>query len=278
MTWVATAIAGGALVGGYAANKAAKTQANAAERGIEAQEDALNRQISLNEPFRQAGLASQNRLMTLLGIRSPTPTSGGGSGGVFGGVEIPDSVRNQITGGSSTNGSEFVTDPNSPDFGKYARDFSMSDFEADPGYAFRLSEGVKALDRSAAARGGLLSGAALKGSQRYGQEMGSQEYQRAYDRYQTNRANQLNPLMGYATGPGMSATSASTAAVGNFGNAAATGYGNIGQARASGYVGAANALNSALGQGLNYYQNQQYINRLPYGGNGQGYNYIEMPR
>jgi hypothetical protein len=108
--------------------------------------------------------------------------------------------------------------------------------------------------------------------------MGSQEYQRAYDRYQTNRANQLNPLMGYATGPGMSATSASTAAVGNFGNAAAAGYGNIGQAKASGYVGAANALNSALGQGLNYYQNQQYINRLPYGGGGQGYNYIEMPR
>lgn len=278
MSGVATAIAGSALVGAYSVNKASKAQAEAARQGIQAQEDALNRQISLNEPFRQAGLASQNRLMTLLGIRSPTPTSGGGSGAVFGGVEIPDSVRNQITGGSSTNGSEFVTDPNSPDFGKYARDFSMSDFEADPGYAFRLSEGVKALDRSAAARGGLLSGAALKGSQRYGQEMGSQEYQRAYDRYQTNRANQLNPLMGYASGPGMSATAASTAAVGNFGNAAATGYGNIGQARASGYIGGANALNSALGTGLNYMQNQQYMNRLAYGGGGQGYNYIEMPR
>jgi len=239
MSFITAAIIGGsALVGAYATNKAAKTQANAAERGIQAQEAALNRQIELNEPFRQAGLASQNRLMTLLGIQSPAATAEGAT-------------------------SEFVTDPNSPDFGKYARDFRMSDFEADPGYAFRLSEGVKALDRSAAARGGLLSGATLKGSQKYGQEMGSQEYQRAYDRYQTNRANQLNPLMGYASGPGMSATSANTAAVGNFGNAAAAGYGNIGQARASGYVGGANALNAALGTGLNYSQNQQYLNRLP---------------
>jgi hypothetical protein len=238
MTWIATAIAGTALVGAYSANKAAKTQADAARQGIDAQEDALNRQISLNEPFRQAGLASQNKLMTLLGIKSPTATADGAA-------------------------PEFVTDPNSPDFGKYARDFSMSDFEADPGYAFRLSEGMKALDRTAASRGGLLSGGTLKATQRYGQELGSQEYQRAYDRYQTNRANQLNPLMGYATGPGMSATSSDAAAVGNFGNAAATGYNNIGQARASGYVGMSNALTSALGTGLNYAQNQQYISRLP---------------
>jgi hypothetical protein len=43
---------------------------------------------------------------------------------------------------------------------------------ADPGYQFRLSEGMKALDRQAAARGGLISGAALRGAQRFGQELG----------------------------------------------------------------------------------------------------------
>jgi hypothetical protein len=253
MTWVVTAVVGSAVVGGYAANKAAKVQADAAKQGIQAQEDALNRQISLNEPFRQAGIASQNKLMTLLGIKSPAATAEG---------ETP----------------EFITDPNSPDFGKYARDFGAADFQQDPGYAFRLSEGMKSLDRTAAARGGLLSGATLKGAQRYNQDLASQEYQNAYNRYQTNRANQLNPLMGYATGPGMAATAADTTAVGNFGNAAAAGYNNIGQARASGYVGTANALTSALGTGMNYSQNQQYINRLPYGGGGQGYTYIEMPR
>jgi hypothetical protein len=51
--------------------------------------------------------------------------------------------------------------------------FGMKQFTADPGYGFRLAEGQKALDRQAAARGGLISGAALRGAQRYGQEMGS---------------------------------------------------------------------------------------------------------
>ena len=63
--------------------------------------------------------------------------------------------------------------------GEYVRPFTMADFRTDPGYAFRLSEGQKALDRQAAARGGLISGSALKAAQRYGQDMGTQDYGRA---------------------------------------------------------------------------------------------------
>lgn len=145
--------------------------------------------------------------------------------------------------------------------------FGMNQFQADPGYAFRLSEGMKALDRTAAARGGLLSGSTLKGAQRYGQEMGSQEYMNAFNRYQTERNAQLNPLQSLA-GVGQTATNALSGMAGQMGQNYATGYGNIGQARASGYVGGANALNSAIGTGLNYSQNQQYINRLPIPGGG----------
>jgi hypothetical protein len=83
----------------------------------------------------------------------------------------------------------------------------MQDFQADPGYGFRMSEGMKALDRQAAARGGLISGAALKAAQRYGQDLGSQEYTNAFNRYQINRANQLSPLQGLA---GAGQTSANT--------------------------------------------------------------------
>ena len=54
--------------------------------------------------------------------------------------------------------------------------YGAKDYQADPGYAFRLAEGQKALDRQAAARGGLISGGALKAAQRYGQEAGSQEF------------------------------------------------------------------------------------------------------
>jgi hypothetical protein len=54
--------------------------------------------------------------------------------------------------------------------------------EEDPGYQFRLQEGAKALERSAAARGGALGGAAMKAMARYSQGVASQEYQNAWDR------------------------------------------------------------------------------------------------
>lgn len=148
------------------------------------------------------------------------------------------------------------------------KNFSMSDFQADPGYSFRMSEGMKGLERSAAARGGLLSGATLKGIQRFGQDLGSQEYMNAFNRYQTERAARLQPLQSLA---GVGQTTAQQ--IGQAGMQAAQ---NIGEtqmsgaaARASGYVGGANALTGALNTGLNYYQGQQLMNRLaPSGGGG----------
>jgi hypothetical protein len=100
--------------------------------------------------------------------------------------------------------------------------FGMNQFQQDPGYAFRLKEGQQALDRSAAARGGLISGNALKAAQRYGQEMGSQEYMNAFNRYQTERAARLNPLQSLT---GMGQTTANT--LGAAGQNYATGAGNI---------------------------------------------------
>jgi hypothetical protein len=150
--------------------------------------------------------------------------------------------------------------------------FSMEQFTADPGYAFRLSEGQKALDRSAAARGGLISGGALKAATRFGQEMGSQEYTNAFTRYQQERAARLNPLqsltgMGQTTAAGLGAAGQNMASnVGGYGmagaNATAGGMTDAAAARASGYVGATNALTSGLGSYLSYSQNQQQQNTL----------------
>jgi hypothetical protein len=219
MTWVATAIVGSALIGGYASNKASKTQAQAAQQGIDAQERMFERQVELQEPFRKAGEEALNKLIPLSSNYTP---------------------------------------------------FGMNQFTQDPGYGFRLSEGQKQLDRMAALRGGQISGSSLKAAQRYGQDLGSQEYQNAFNRYQIERNAQLNPLQSLA-GLGQTSTNALTGAAGQMGQNYATGYGNIGQARASGYVGGANALSSALGTGLNYMQNQQYINRLPMPGGGSPY-------
>lgn len=139
--------------------------------------------------------------------------------------------------------------------------FGMDQFQADPGYAFRMSEGMKALERSAAARGGLLSGATLKGIQRFGQDLGSQEYQNAFNRYQAERAARLGPLQSLA---GVGQTTAQ-----QLGQAGQTMASNVGEAmtggaaaRASGYVGGANALTGALGTYLNYSQGQNMLNAL----------------
>lgn len=139
--------------------------------------------------------------------------------------------------------------------------FGMSQFQQDPGYGFRLAEGQKALERQAAARGGLISGGALKAAQRYGQEMGSQEYTNAFNRYQTERQARLGPLQSLA-GVGQTAVNQ----LGQAGQQYATGAGEAltsgAAARASGYVGGANALTQGLGSYLNYSQNQQLLNRL----------------
>lgn len=139
--------------------------------------------------------------------------------------------------------------------------FGMAQFQQDPGYAFRLSEGQKALDRQAAARGGLISGSALKAATRYGQDMGSQEYTNAFNRYQTERAAQLQPLQSLA---GVGQTSANTLsnAAANFGAAEGANAINAGNARASSYVGQANAMNQGLSTYLNYNQNQNMMNML----------------
>jgi hypothetical protein len=137
--------------------------------------------------------------------------------------------------------------------------FGMQQFQQDPGYAFRMSEGMKGLERSAAARGGLLSGGTLKGIQRYGQDMASQEYQNAFNRYQTERSARLNPLQSLA-GIGQTATNQLGAAGREYGSSAGSIMSGQGinsanallagqQARSSSYGQLGSALGKYLGGG-----------------------------
>jgi hypothetical protein len=139
--------------------------------------------------------------------------------------------------------------------------FSYDAMTADPGYGFRLSEGQKALDRQAAARGGLISGGALKAATRYGQEMGSQEYTNAFNRYQAERNAELNPLQSLA---GVGQTTATN--LGTMGAQNAANVGNLmtsgAAASAAGRVGEANALTGSLGTYLNYSQGNNLVAAL----------------
>jgi hypothetical protein len=137
--------------------------------------------------------------------------------------------------------------------------FDMEQFQQDPGYAFRMKEGLRALENTAAARGGLMSGNQMRGITRFGQELGSQEYGNAFNRYQAERAARLNPLQSL-TGMGQTTAANIAGQAGQFGQAMGANIIGAGNARASGYIGGANALSNAVSQGLNYYQNQDLMN------------------
>lgn len=196
----------------------------------------------------------------------------GGTGGTFdqagydkarAGIVAPNREQFKLAGG----------DVNDPMFGKYATaEYTPEMFAKgqDPGYQFRLSEGMKGLERSAASRGGLLSGGTLKGIQRYGQDMASQEYQNAFNRYQAERTGTLNPYQSLA-GVGQSTANTLGTMGMNYANQAGETYQNAANARASGYVGGANAIGGTIGNLSNMYYQNQLMNRVfPIGNTGGG--------
>lgn len=194
----------GARSNAKAATEAANTTAAAADRASEAQERMFERQVQLQEPWRQAGETALNKLVPMATEYTP---------------------------------------------------FGMEQFQADPGYAFRMAEGMKALERSAAARGGLLSGNMLKGIQRYGQNLASDEYTNAFNRYQTERNAQLAPLqslagLGQTTAQQIGAAGVGFAnRIGDIGMNQANIAANAGLSRASTY---GNALNQLANLGGRY--------------------------
>lgn len=156
-------------------------------------------------------------------------------------------------------------------------------FQADPGYAFTLDQGLKAMNATAAARGGLISGNALAAGQRYGQGLGSTYYQQAFNNYLANNAQNLQAYnvntanQQYLANLGQSSANNQANALGNFGNSAASNIIGAGNANAAGQVGSANAYNNAVGQGIGAYQTNQLYNMIgnqnksTYGSGGSSY-------
>jgi hypothetical protein len=253
--WVAGAIAVSSVVGAKTAKSAAKTQAAAASEAADVQKQVADQQVALQREMFEKTREDQ----------APYRTAG------YNALAEMQRTAGNVPG---------------------AFKFGASDYQADPGYAFRLAEGQKALDRQAAARGGLISGGALRAAQRYGQEMGSQEYQSAYNRaltgYNTDvaRENQLYNRQAALSGIGQTATNLVGQAGQNYATSAGnalgsygTNVGNLmtsaGAAQAAGQVGVANALTGGLGTYLNYSQGTALTNALR-GGYGSGSNYATV--
>lgn len=193
---IAAAIAGAAVIGGVATVVSGNKAANA-------QKDAANQSVA--EQQRQYDQTRADY--------APWRTAG---------VGALDKLSS-IYGVSTDGGPAKPVDPSVYD-----------EFRATPGYQFQMSEGLKAVDRGAAARGLLGSGAAVKGEERFAGGLADS----TYGQY----VNQLQSLAGL----GQSATGSTAQAGQNAANNISNAYMAAGNARASSYANTGSAINGTL--------------------------------
>lgn len=137
--------------------------------------------------------------------------------------------------------------------GGFSTQMDPNQLANDPGFQFRMAQGQKALERSAAARGGLMGGGFAKGLARYSQGVASDEFNNAWNRQNTSNNNRFNQMFSLA-GMGQGATQNMNAQAGQYANSMGDLYGAIGNARAAGingtWGGAASGLRSAANIGM----------------------------
>lgn len=247
---VAVAIGAAAVVGGVTSvisgNKAANAAKDASTAANDVQRYMYDQTRADYAPWRNTGTAALGKLAKLYGV-SP---QGGGVAGNFGGYPAQNSMGYSSYGdiagmdSGSTSLSPYAyqrltdqgllnqTTPANDNTG--APDDRFKDFYDSPDYQFRLSEGMKAIERSASASGKLRSGATMKSIGNYAQGVASSEY--------GNNVNRLASLAGI----GQSATDSSAQAGQNFANQTGNNLINAGNARASAYANTGSAINGTV--------------------------------
>jgi len=185
---VAAAVVGAAVVGAaattVASNKASGAAGRASQNSVQEQQREYDQARADNTPFRTTGISALDQVAKLYGL------------------DTTDANGNVVKGTGKADFSSFSTAP---------------DFQ------FNLQQGQDAINRSAAAKGGLLSGAAVKAGQTYASGLA---------------ANQFNSYIGHLeglAGAGQSATNATTAAGTNMANQNSAAIMGAGNARASAY-------------------------------------------
>lgn len=240
---------GGAAIASHSAGKAADAQTEAANHAADLQhqdsQDALDfqkQQYETSQAQQAPWLAAGNNGLNALQYGLGTGGSANGSGVAQGSLSTPYSgTFNAPTG---------LTEEN------------------DPGYQARLKLGTDALQKSAAARGSVLTGGTAKALDSYAQDYASNEYGNVYNRAltdyttkynaynndQTNQYNKLAALSGVGQQQAQQLATQGQNASNNVTQNLLTSGQNIGQqinnagaATASGYVGAGNAWGGALG-------------------------------
>lgn len=260
MSWVAVGVGVGSLVvGAYGANKsagaagsAANAQAAAANQANQTQLSIFNQQRSDNEPFRQAGLTGLNEYLAMLGLSGVSTAPGQGmTAAQWYLQQNPDVAADPYWGANpmlhyQQHGQgegrtwETPAQPAAQAQQPVNQQAAFDKFRNTPGYQFGLDEGFTQIQRGAAARSGLNSGAAMKALYKFGQGYSDQQ---GYTPYM----NKLASLWG-----GAQTANAQNASAGqNYANNVGQNTMAAGQARASGIIGAQNAWNNFYGQAAN---------------------------
>lgn len=270
------AIAGlaGGLMQASAANKAAKAQTRAADQQVQLYRDIYNDTTERFQPFYDSGTNALAAYNYELGI-GPRPTFGGtaptittiegkgpttlgdprfvrGGGGKSGDREnapTPTQTPGMPTR-YSVNGQMFDTMDAAQAYANANKTggTAYSGYTKTPGYDFRLNQGLDAIQSSAAARGGLYSGAAMRDALKYGQDYATGEY-----------TNYLARLAGM-TDTGVAAAGNQANAGANMGAGVGSALASRGNASAAGAIGMGNAFNSGLQNVLGYMNYQQNLN------------------
>lgn len=324
---------GGAAISSNAAGNAADEQSQAAKDAAQLQYQASQNALDFQKqqyaqsqanlaPWLNSGAGALSNLDYLLGINPPTtqgaltgqsgtktPTSTGTDQyGIGRGSVHPMSITGTADG-TSPNSSSGTTNlgsmvnPRLGNFGSLMQSYPGGPFVAptglteqnDPGYQARLQLGTDALQRSAAARGGVLTGGTAQALNQFAQDYASNEYQnvynRAYNNYatgynqyeqqQTNNYNRLASLAGIGQ---QTAQQLGTLGQGTANNVSSNllntasqmgqNYQNAAAANASGYVGSANAWSNAFGNTSSNLTNLMMLSNLMGGG---GYGNVPTP-
>jgi hypothetical protein len=216
---------------------------------------------TVNYLMSDGSIKTRNDLLALNGT-SPTIWNGFGDikiGQQFGQAPATTTNTAEQNAAEAAIDAEIARQKASGEYGSLSKKFTMDDYQADPGYQFRLDQGNKAINAAQAARGGFYSGAALKAANEYGGNMASQEYGNAYNRYQTDTGTLYSRLGGLAN-TGMGATNTAVGLGQNYANSAGGIYGQLGNAQAAGAINQSNIysqlganLGSAFGGGQSSY-------------------------
>lgn len=235
---VALGIIGAGIIGAGASLAGSSMQASAAKNASNMTAQQFQQTRSDLMPYQQSGGAALSQLDYLLGIggapgSGPAPTQsqfmmagpntntnvpqylqghstdyGGAPNGIltpnpaYNNQQVPNVQAYQQALAAYQQQQQAAT--NNPAYGSLLQPFTQAQFQQSPDYQFNLSQGQLAIDKAAAARGNYYAPQTLQDTAQFSQGLASQEFNNAYNQYNTNQQNIYNRLYNQA-GVGQSA-------------------------------------------------------------------------